>query len=55
MAIPNKPGKGGVKMAAAVKAMVGTVTCGKICYDGLRRMKQKNSNNSTQRSDGLFL
>jgi hypothetical protein len=41
LAIPNKPGGGGTKMAAAVDAMVLAVREGKITFASLRHMKQK--------------
>ena len=42
LSIPNKPGGGGEKMVAAVKAMVGAVQDRRVTYKDLRTMKQKN-------------
>ena len=41
LAIPNKPGGGGKKKAAATEAMVLAVREGRVTFDELRRMKQK--------------
>jgi hypothetical protein len=41
LAIPNKPGAGGKKTAAATDAMVQAVKDGSITFEALRRMKQK--------------
>jgi hypothetical protein len=41
LAIPNKPGGGGKKIAAATEAMVHAVQAGCVTLDRLRRMRQK--------------
>jgi chaperonin GroEL len=41
LAIRNKPGVGGKKLAAAAEAMARAVQEGRVAFDTLRRMKQK--------------
>lgn len=41
LAIRNKPGAGGKKFAAAAEAMIRAVQEGRVAFDVLRRMKQK--------------
>lgn len=41
LAVPNKPGGGGARMAGAVEAMVRAVQRGEITYDELSHLKQK--------------